>query len=189
MYMNKKTVLSISFIALIICNASACSKKQSEQVEPTSNTNIPSIQLYDSVYKHRNIVVVRKGGDDGVNTFRIPGIIQTNKGTLLSVYDIRYSNSGDLPGNIDVGLSRSIDSGKTWQPMKVIIDMGFPNENNGVGDPAILFDPITKKIFVIALWSKGNRSIAGSLPGFSPDTTGQIVAGIVTGKQIGRAHV
>jgi sialidase-1 len=59
--------------------------------------------------------------------------------------------------------------------MKIIMDMGAPHENNGVGDPAILFDPITKKIWVAALWSKGNRSIAGSLPGISPDTTGQFV--------------
>jgi sialidase-1 len=93
----------------------------------------------------------------------------------LSVYDIRYKNSADLPGNIDVGLSRSTDNGKTWEPMKIIMDMGAPHDNNGVGDPAILFDPITKKIWVAALWSKGNRSIAGSLPGISPDTTGQFV--------------
>ncbi|MDO8997190.1 sialidase family protein [Sediminibacterium sp.] len=118
---------------------------------------------------------VRKAGDDNVNTYRIPGIVTTNKGTLLSVYDIRYKNSADLPGNIDVGLSRSTDNGKTWEPMKVIMDMGAPHDNNGVGDPAILFDPITKKIWVAALWSKGNRSIAGSLPGISPDTTGQFV--------------
>ncbi|MFY8023948.1 MAG: exo-alpha-sialidase [Sediminibacterium sp.] len=118
---------------------------------------------------------VRKAGDDNVNTYRIPGMVATHKGTLLSVYDIRYKNSVDLPGNIDVGLSRSTDSGKTWQPMKIIMDMGAPHENNGVGDPAILFDPITKKIWVAALWSKGNRSIAGSLPGISPDTTGQFV--------------
>jgi sialidase-1 len=120
-------------------------------------------------------IAVRKAGDDNVNTYRIPGITATNKGTLLSVYDIRYKNSTDLPGNIDVGLSRSTDSGKTWEPMKIIMDMGAPHENNGVGDPAILFDPITKKIWVAALWSKGNRSIAGSLPGLSPDTTGQFV--------------
>jgi sialidase-1 len=118
---------------------------------------------------------VRKAGDDSVHTYRIPGIVQTDKGTLLGVYDIRYKNSADLPGNIDVGMSRSTDSGRTWQPMKVIMDMGAPHENNGIGDPAILFDPVTKKIWVAALWSKGNRSIAGSLPGLSPDTTGQFV--------------
>jgi sialidase-1 len=118
---------------------------------------------------------VRKAWDDSVHTYRIPGIVQTDKGTLLSVYDIRYKHSGDLPANIDVGLSRSEDSGRTWEPMKIIMDMGAPHENNGIGDPAILFDPVTKKIWVAALWSKGNRSIAGSKPGLSPDTTGQFV--------------
>lgn len=129
----------------------------------------------NSVYAKRTGVAIRKAGDDNINTYRIPGIAQTDRGTLLSVYDIRYNNSADLPGNIDVGLSRSTDGGTTWEPMKVIMDMGAPHENNGIGDPAILFDPITKKIWVAALWSKGNRSIAGSLPGLSPDTTGQFV--------------
>lgn len=126
-------------------------------------------------YKKRIGVAIRKAGDDNVHTYRIPGIVTTNKGTLVAVYDIRYNKSGDLPGNIDVGMSRSIDGGKSWEPMKIILDMGAPHENNGVGDPAILFDPATKKIWVAALWSKGNRSIAGSLPGISPDTTGQLV--------------
>ncbi|MFM1794465.1 MAG: hypothetical protein RL642_850 [Bacteroidota bacterium] len=120
-------------------------------------------------------VAVRKAGDNNVHTYRIPGIIKTDKGTLISVYDIRYLSSVDLPGNIDVGMSRSVDNGKTWEPMKVVMDMGAPHDNNGVGDPSILFDPVTKKIWVAALWSKGNRSIAGSLPGLSPDTTGQFV--------------
>lgn len=120
-------------------------------------------------------IAVKKAGENGINTFRIPGIATTDKGSLITVYDIRYKNSGDLPGNIDVGMSRSTDGGKSWEPMKVIMDMGEPNENNGVGDPAVLFDPVTKKIWVAALWSKGNRSIAGSKPGLSEDVTGQLV--------------
>lgn len=128
-----------------------------------------------SAYAKRIGVPVRRAGDEKVNTYRIPGIGTTDKGTLISVYDIRYENSRDLPGNIDVGMSRSTDGGKTWEPMKKIMDMGAPHENNGVGDPAILFDPVTKKIWVAALWSKGNRSIAGSKPGLSPEETGQLV--------------
>lgn len=119
--------------------------------------------------------VVRKYGDEGVHTYRIPGLITTNKGTLIAVYDIRYTTSRDLPGNIDVGMNRSSDGGNTWEPMKIIMDMGLPHENNGVGDPTILFDPATNRIWVAALWSKGNRSIAGSGPGLSPDETGQLV--------------
>ncbi|SFH00714.1 sialidase family protein [Pedobacter insulae] len=120
-------------------------------------------------------IAVVKGGQNDIHTFRIPGIATTDKGTLIAVYDIRYKNSRDLPANIDVGMNRSTDGGRTWEPMKVMMDMGEPHDNNGVGDPAVLFDPITKKIWVIALWSKGNRSIAGSKPGLSEDVTGQLV--------------
>jgi sialidase-1 len=137
--------------------------------------NKQSISKDNSNHIKRTGIAVRKIMDDGVNSYRIPGIVQTDKGTLLSVYDIRYIHSGDLPANIDVGLSRSIDGGNSWEKMKVIMDMGAPHENNGIGDPSILFDPVTKKIWVAALWSKGNRSIAGSEPGLSPDVTGQFV--------------
>ena len=140
-----------------------------------ANGKILLVNENKSAYSKRIGVAIRKAGDDDVNTYRIPGIATTNKGTLISVYDIRYNNSKDLPENIDVGMSRSKDGGQTWEPMKVIMDMGVPHANNGVGDPSILFDPVTKKIWVAALWSKGNRSIAGSLPGLSPDTTGQFV--------------
>ena len=87
--------------------------------------------------QYRVGIAIRKAWDDSVHTYRIPGITTTDKGTLISVYDIRYKHSGDLPANIDVGMSRSTDGGKTWEPMKNIMDMGPPHENNGVGDPAI----------------------------------------------------
>lgn len=155
-------------------NMDASIQINAESLE-TSRGKTIKITEQGSANNKRIGIAIRKAGDEGVNTYRIPGIAITDKGTLLAVYDIRYNNSGDLPGNIDVGMSRSEDGGVTWQPMKVIMDMGAPQENNGVGDPAILFDPVTKKIWVAALWSKGNRSIAGSEPGLSPDTTGQFV--------------
>jgi len=121
-------------------------------------------------------MALRRAGDDGVNTYRIPGIATTDQGTLIAVYDVRYDNSNDLPANINVGMSRSTDGGRTWNAMKIIMDMGtLPNGTNGVGDPTILFDPATKKLWVAALWSKGNHSIAGSGPGLTPDVTGQFM--------------
>ncbi len=143
-------------------------------VEDTKGVKYPVLEEGKGFVKRLG-VVVKKGGESGIHTLRIPGITTTDKGTLISVYDIRYKNSRDLPANIDVGMNRSTDGGKSWAPMQVIMDMGEPHDNNGVGDPAILFDPITKKIWVIALWSKGNRSIAGSKPGLSEDVTGQLV--------------
>jgi len=118
---------------------------------------------------------LRKPNDENVHTYRIPGIITTDKGTLISVYDIRYDNDRDLPGNIDVGMSRSTDGGQTWDTMRNIMDMGGSTDNSGAGDPSVLFDPVTKTIWVSALWSKGNKSIAGSGPGLTPDETGQFI--------------
>ena len=158
-----------------------------EHASSDSKIEVRAIQLTDAdsrsfaiteqkvSYSKYTGIALRKTGDDSVNTYRIPGITTTDKGTLIAVYDIRYKNDRDLPANIDVGINRSTDGGKTWEPMKNIMDMGAPHENNGVGDPAILFDPVAKKVWVAALWSKGNRSIAGSEPGLSPDTTGQFV--------------
>ena len=122
--------------------------------------------------------IVRKQGDEGVHTYRIPGLACSNKGTLLAVFDLRHKNSGDLPADMDVGLSRSIDQGKTWQKNQVILDYDKSEKDskgNGVGDPCILIDKKTGTIFVAALWSKGNRGWNGSGPGLSPEETGQFV--------------
>ena len=122
-------------------------------------------------------VAVRNGGDDGVHTFRIPGLATTNKGTLIGVYDVRQRSGGDLPGDIDVGMSRSTDGGRTWEPMQVIMDMGGDPKwrYDGIGDPAVLVDTNTGTIWVAATWSHGNRSWNGSGPGLKPAETGQLM--------------
>ena len=122
-------------------------------------------------------VAVRKAGDDGVNTFRIPGLATTNTGTLIGVYDARRRSGGDLPGDIDVGMSRSTDGGRTWEPMKVIMDMGDDPtwRYDGIGDPTVLVDRITGTIWVAATWSHGDRSWRGSGPGLTPTETGQLM--------------
>lgn len=115
--------------------------------------------------------VVRKQGDDGVHTYRIPGLATSTKGTLLAVFDCRNQSSGDLPANIDVGLMRSDDDGKTWGKLTRILDYG----TDGVGDPAILVDKQTGRVFVVALYAKGNRAWVNSGPGLTPEETGQLV--------------
>jgi len=122
-------------------------------------------------------VAVRNGGDDGVHTYRIPGLATTNKGTLIGVYDVRRRSGGDLPGDIDVGMSRSTDGGRTWESMKTIMNMGDDPKwhYDGIGDPAVLVDTNTGTIWVAATWSHGNRSWRGSGPGLKPDETGQLM--------------
>ncbi len=126
---------------------------------------------------HRLGVAVRQSRQDGVHTSRIPGLATTNAGTLIGVYDLRYQSSGDLPGDIDVGMSRSTDGGRTWEETRVIMDMGNDKEwkYDGIGDPAVLLDKNTGTIWVAATWSHGNRSWTGSGPGLKPEETGQLI--------------
>jgi sialidase-1 len=120
---------------------------------------------------------LRLPGDDGSKSYRIPGLVRTNAGTLVAAYDIRHGHAGDLPANIDVGVSRSRDGGQSWEPMIVAVDMGDDPEHgyDGVGDPAILVDPSNGRIWITALWSHGNRGWNGSGPGLAPEETGQLV--------------
>ncbi|MCB1128596.1 MAG: hypothetical protein KDM81_19020, partial [Verrucomicrobiae bacterium] len=90
--------------------------------------------------------IVRKAGDDGVHTYRIPGLATTLRGTLVAVFDLRWNSSADLPANVDVGCLRSTNNGSTWDwatNARAILDYDetVPGSiGNGVGDPAILVD-------------------------------------------------
>ena len=136
----------------------------------------------ESKFIYRPAILLRAAGQDGVDTYRIPGLATTNQGTLIAVYDIRYKGSADLQGDIDVGMSRSSDGGQTWEPMKKIMDMGKwggkPNNENGIGDPCVLVDKSNNTIWVAALWGHGKpgKSVwKSSGQGLTPQETGQFM--------------
>lgn len=127
-------------------------------------------------------VGVRHAGDDNSAAYRIPGLVTTSEGTLLGVYDVRYNSSRDLQGRIDIGLSRSTDGGQTWENMRLPMHFGewggLPSAQNGVGDPAILYDPIKHRVWIVAVWCHGMGSRMAwhaTKPGMSLYTTGQLV--------------
>lgn len=132
----------------------------------------------------RHTVIIHRQGDDNCHTFRIPGIVRTNKGTLLGVYDMRYNSRRDLQGHMDIGLSRSTDGGKTWSTPRPIMDMGefggLGQEQNGCSDPNILVDTVTGEIFVSAVWTHGKPGThqwvgKGSEPGLGIKQSSQFM--------------
>ncbi|MCD7937684.1 MAG: exo-alpha-sialidase [Tannerellaceae bacterium] len=125
---------------------------------------------------------VRHAWDDGSAAYRIPGLVTTNQGTLLGVYDVRYNSSVDLQEQVDIGVSRSTDKGQTWEPMRIAMSFGeyggLPHAQNGVGDPAILVDEVTGTLWIIAAWTHGmgnGRAWFNSLPGMDPGETAQLM--------------
>ncbi|SFK90293.1 sialidase-1 [Porphyromonadaceae bacterium KH3CP3RA] len=120
---------------------------------------------------------VRQHMQDGVHTSRIPGLVTSKKGTLLAIYDARYESARDLQGHMDIGLNRSTDGGRTWEPMQTILDMnewgGLPEKYNGVSDACILVDENTGDIYVAGLWMHGvlDRETGKWVEGMTEDST------------------
>lgn len=154
---------------------------QISQIE-ADGKSIPVKDMSKDKVVRRMGVGVRHAGDDGSAAFRIPGLVTTNKGTLLGVYDVRYNSSVDLQEHIDIGLSRSTDGGKTWEKMRLPLSFGeydgLPAAQNGVGDPSILVDTKTNTVWIVAAWTHGmgnQRAWWSSHPGMDLNHTAQLV--------------
>ena len=162
--------------------ASLVSKITAEVTEVHMDGKSSIVTIDQGSVVHRMGIGVRHAGDDGVAAYRIPGLVMSNKGTLLGVYDIRYNNSADLQERVDIGLSRSTDGGQTWEPMRVAMTFGeeggLPSAQNGVGDPAILVDKKTGTIWIVAAWTHGmgnGRAWFNSQDGMDKNHTAQLV--------------
>ncbi len=131
-------------------------------------------------------LALRRHGDDGVDTYGIPSVTTSPRGTLLCVYDMRRRFPGhDLQDDIDIGLSRSADGGRTWEPVRVIMDMGeyggLPEEQNGCSDPGIIVDRETGRVTCFACWMNGmpghhQWKTNGAAPGYEIGQTPQFMA-------------
>lgn len=116
----------------------------------------------------------RDGEIRDCKTYRIPGLIRSKSGALVGCFDARYLNHLDLSSDIDVAVVRSEDGGQTWTEPTVAMDAG-PGKGNGCGDPCILQDQSTGRIWIQALATHFDRNpcLLRSRPGFEPDDTGQ----------------
>lgn len=164
-----------------------------------------SLPIIQEDVPHLGGIVVNTGGDEvnvrgsaeTVASFRIPALVTSNAGTLIAAYDVRYDSSADLQGDIDVGVKRSTDGGKTWSNLILAMDMGTygyddeiaagtmtwkqAQQNNGIGDPCLLVDENTGRIFCFAVWGHGHRNdsdircLAWASTGFDIGATPQFI--------------
>ena len=162
--------------------ASVLAKVSVEMTGVTMDNRTAPVKVVRKADTHYMGVGVRHAGDDGVAAYRIPGLANSNKGTLLGVYDVRHNNSADLQEYVEIGLSRSTDGGQTWEKMRIPMSFGehegLPKAQNGVGDPAILVDRKTGTIWIIAAWTHGmgnGRAWWNSQPGMDMHHTAQLM--------------
>lgn len=109
---------------------------------------------------------LRHCDDDGSKGYRIPGLVRTKSGALLACYDVRRESNRDLQGDIDIGISRSVDGGRSWEPMRIALTMGkwggLGRRYNGVSDACLVADAVTGRVFVFGCWMHGLRNCDGS---------------------------
>jgi sialidase-1 len=162
--MKGKNYFWVSYELSEQCKLSSKVEADVEFVE-VNNSKITAIKKQD-VQPLRVGVALRQQGEDKVHTYRIPGLTTTKAGTLLATYDIRRDSKRDLQGDMDIGVSRSTDGGKTWEPMVVALDMGnwggLPEKFNGVSDACILVDETTGAIYIAGLWMHGVINAEGA---------------------------
>ena len=91
-----------------------------------------------------------ESGTGGYNTYRIPAIITTMKGTLLAFAEGRKNGSSDT-GDIDIVMKRSVDNGKTWSQLMLLRD----DDMNVCGNPAPVQDRVTGNIYLLSTWNLG----------------------------------
>jgi len=72
-------------------------------------------------------------GEQGYVTYRIPGML-AHGATVLAYAEARRDGFGDW-ADIDVVMRRSVDGGKTFEPMRVLADSGKDTVNNPVAIP------------------------------------------------------
>lgn len=102
------------------------------------NINVPYVDVYEA-------------GENQIDTYRIPAIVQTNNGTILAFAEARNASSSDT-GNIDMVVKRSTDGGKTWSESILVWDNG----NNVCGNPAPIVDRQTGRVILLMTWNKGS---------------------------------
>src|SRR6478609_4173776 len=97
-------------------------------------------------------------GTEAHKSFRIPAIISIEKNTLLAFAEGRVEGAGDF-GDINIVMKRSVDNGKTWLPLQVIVDF----DSLQAGNPAPVIDwkdPLYPQGRIFLFYNTGNNTEA-----------------------------
>ena len=83
------------------------------------------------------------GGEGGYASYRIPALITTPKGTVLAFVEGRKDSSADH-GHNEILLRRSLDSGRTWTPVQLVMRDG----TNALNNPTAVVDRDTGTVWL-----------------------------------------
>jgi len=108
--------------------------------------------------------IIFKAGEDGYHTYRIPALCLAKDGALLAFSEGRKNSVSDT-GHIDIVMRRSLDGGKTWGDLSVVISDG-----NTCGNPAPVLDENSGDIVLVYSRNLAEDFEANIIKGLSKDT-------------------
>jgi len=108
---------------------------------------------------------IYKSGSAQTNTYRIPALLVSKKGTILAFAEARRNSGGDT-ANIDTVLRRSEDGGKTWGDEIIVFD----EQDNVAGNPCPVVDQSTGRIWSLQTWNSHKVHESQTKPGFGEDS-------------------
>lgn len=136
-----------------------------EKYKPYSNPKVPwavkmvllplflSISFF--VGAQDPVVPVFTAGNEGHQSYRIPGIIALPNGELLAFAEGRVNGSGDF-GDVNIVMKRSKDAGKTWSLLQVLVDYDTLQAGN-VAPVVDLMDPAYPEGRIFLFYNTGNK--------------------------------
>lgn len=149
---------------LVVVVSIGCKKTAaSSAILSSSSFALPFLD--STPYLHKDTILIF--GLDKISAFRIPSLGITNKGTVLAVADGRVPNSNDLPNEIHCVMRRSTNNGKSWSKLTTLL--AYP-DGEGTGDPSLLIDRETGKIWVFVNFAGAKVGQANSQPGYGDNT-------------------
>jgi len=99
-------------------------------------------------------------GEGGYHTYRIPALTVAPKGAVLLFCEGRKASAGDS-GDIDLLLRRSLDGGRTWEPVRRLVDAG----PDTAGNPAPVVDRKSGEVILLFSKNPGSASEGDILKG------------------------
>jgi sialidase-1 len=98
-------------------------------------------------------------GTEGYDTYRIPAVVRTGRGTLIAFAEARASTSDT--GRIVVVAKRSHDEGRTWGPLQPVAGDGTGTQ----GNPCPVVDPRTGRIILLTCTNGADASETAIMAG------------------------
>ena len=181
MVMKASCILRIFILGILTCSCRNMADDKPEHIltvqltdpvsgvlaiRPHRNTaGVSDFRVYGQMTDLEPLKFLFESGTSGYNTFRIPAIIRTQKGTLLAFAEGRKNSSSDT-GDIDLVIKCSEDNGKTWSELSVIWDDGV----NVCGNPAPVVDRQSGNVFLLSTWNLGSDHESEIISETSKDT-------------------